>query len=192
MKYAQLNKNGTFNKELPEGNIEWDENNYCTVEALIKDGKADQFKVVPLLETAPPTINPITESVSRDGAEKVNGQWQYKWKVTKLPTEQVNINQANQDKEDYRKIQEKINSLWAAADKYTSNYISGVAIGILTIGVMQNKPKALAVSTWSQSIWSEYYTRKALITPNSVDNFDFSSFGPIPYSIPELQAEIAI
>jgi len=67
-----------------------------------------------------------------------------------------------------------------------------VAIGILTIGVMQQLPKAMAVSAWSASVWAEYYTRKALVTHDSVDNLDFSSFGPIPYSVPELQAEVGL
>ncbi|EER61568.1 hypothetical protein AcdelDRAFT_0903 [Acidovorax delafieldii 2AN] len=89
-------------------------------------------------------------------------------------------------------VSAKIEALWQAADKYTSSYISGVAIGILTIGVMQKKPKALAVSAWSSSVWTEYYVRKALVTSNSADNHDFSSFGPIPYSVPELQAEAGL
>lgn len=86
----------------------------------------------------------------------------------------------------------KIEALWQAADRYTSSYISGVAIGILTIGVVQQLPKALAVSAWSAAVWAEYYSRKALVTHDSVDNLDFSSFGPIPYSVPELQAEVGL
>lgn len=86
----------------------------------------------------------------------------------------------------------KMEALWAACNSYTSNYISGVAIGILTIGVLQQLPKALAVSAWSSSVWSEYYARKALVTLESVDDHDFSRFGPIPYSVPELQAELGL
>ena len=48
----------------------------------------------------------------------------------------------------------KIERLWAAADGYTSGHISGVAIGRLTIGVLQAKPKAL-------------------VTVASVDDLDF-------------------
>ena len=86
----------------------------------------------------------------------------------------------------------KVEALWAAADRYVTSYISGVAIGILTIGVIQGKPKAMAVTGWSNAIWTEYYTRKAAVTVDSVDNLDFSSFGPMPYSVPELQAEIGL
>lgn len=84
----------------------------------------------------------------------------------------------------------KIDALWAAADRYTSGYISGVAVGILTIGVMQQMPKALAVAAWSSAIWAEYYARKARVTVDSADDHDFSGFGPIPHSVPELQAEV--
>lgn len=89
-------------------------------------------------------------------------------------------------------LNNKIEALWAAADKYTSGYISGVAIGILTIGVLQQKPKALAVSAWSSQVWAEYYERKALVTITSVDDLDFSVFGPIPHSVPELQSEVGL
>jgi hypothetical protein len=86
----------------------------------------------------------------------------------------------------------KIDSLWRAADNYTSGFISGVAIGILTIGVLQQKPKALAVSAWSSQVWAEYYRRKAAITVNYSPNLDFSTIGTMPYSVPELQAEIGL
>ena len=86
----------------------------------------------------------------------------------------------------------KIEQLWAATDAYVTGYISGVAIGILTIGVIQQKPKCLAVSTWSGNIWTEYYNRKAGITVDSVLDLDFSSFGPMPYTVPELSAEVGL
>ena len=89
-------------------------------------------------------------------------------------------------------VSEKIEALWQAADRYVTGYISGVAIGILTIGVVQEKPKALAVTAWSSSIWAEYYVRKDMITAGSEVSHDFSSFGPIPYSVPELQEEIGM
>lgn len=86
----------------------------------------------------------------------------------------------------------KTDALWRAADAYTSGYISGVAIGLLTLGVLQAKPKALAVTAWSSSVWDEYYARKALITATSTDNLDFSMFGPMPYSVPELREELGM
>lgn len=86
----------------------------------------------------------------------------------------------------------KIEALWQAADKYVTKYISGVAVDILTVGVIQKLPKATTVSDWSSSIWAEYYRRKALITYTSDDDHDFTSFGPIPYTVPELQAEAGL
>lgn len=86
----------------------------------------------------------------------------------------------------------KVGALWRAADAYTSRYISGVAVGLLTIGVMQGRPKALAITAWSSSVWDAYYTRKALVTAASVDDLDFASLGPMPYSVPELRAELGM
>ena len=99
---------------------------------------------------------------------------------------------AEQAERDAAKVTAKIESLWAAADAYTSSYISGVAIGLLTIGVLQSLPKALAISAWSSAVWDDYYARKALVTVSSVDDLDFSSHGPMPYSVPELRVELGL
>lgn len=89
-----------------------------------------------------------------------------------------------------RVIASKIEALWKATDNYIAKYISGVAIGILTLGVSQMKPKALEVTAWTQSIWSEYYIRKSAVTANSKDNHDYSSFGAIPFSVQDLKEEV--
>lgn len=80
-----------------------------------------------------------------------------------------------------------ITELWQAAHDYEYAQISGSAIGLITMGVMQAKPKCLAVRAWIDAIWAEYYSRKS----NGSDNFDFSSVGPCPYTVPELSAELS-
>lgn len=85
MEYAQLNEDGSYSHQITtHGNVEWDENNFCTAEALVKDGKAEQFRVVPLTETVAPAVDSLTQTVQRDGGEFVDGAWQYKWTVTNL------------------------------------------------------------------------------------------------------------
>lgn len=86
----------------------------------------------------------------------------------------------------------KEDALWQAANAYTYSYISGLAVGLLAIGVIQGKPKALAIAAWSASVWAAYRTRKQLITETSVDDHDFTSFGPIPYPVTELELELGI
>lgn len=87
---------------------------------------------------------------------------------------------------------QKIDALWRATDAYITQYISGVAIGILTLGMAQMKPKAIQVSKWTQMIWGNYYQRKAAVTATSVDDHDYSAFGPIPFSIEELKEEAGL
>ena len=116
-------------------------------------------------------------------------EWAARINAVQMDAGQVAAWQAAQDA---ATIEAKIGCLWAAADAYTSGYISGVAIGLLTIGVMQGKPKALAVSAWSSEVWDDYYARKAIVTVSSVDNLDFSSHGPMPHSVPELRAELGM
>jgi hypothetical protein len=90
------------------------------------------------------------------------------------------------------KTTEKVDALWNAADKYVAGYISGIAIGLLTLGVVQGKPKALAVTAWSSAVWDAYYTRKATVTATSSVDLDFSTFGPMPHTVPELRTELGL
>lgn len=115
--------------------------------------------------------------------------WAARINAVQMDAGQVAAWQAAQDA---ATVAAKIDRLWAAADAYTSGYISGVAIGLLTIGVLQLKSKALAVSAWSSAVWDDYYARKALVTASSVENLDFSSHGPMPHSVPELRAEMGM
>jgi len=147
--------------------------------------------VFPLMGSEP-AYNPISQAITEQEAVEIAGVWTRQWGIVDLTPEQTAINQAAKDLADSQRVQAKVEALWAAADRYVTGYISGVAIGILTIGVLQQKPKALAVTSWSSAIWAEYYTRKSLITLTSQDNHDFSSFGPMPYSVPELQEEVGL
>jgi len=95
MEYAQLNEAGTEALQITtHGNVEWDANNFCSAEALTRDGKAEQFRVVPLLVTEQPAFDAITQRCYRDGCELVGDQWQYKWTVESLSAEQIATNQA--------------------------------------------------------------------------------------------------
>ena len=95
MEYAQLTPDGLDAIQVTtHGNVEWDANNFCTAAQLTADGKAAQFRVVPLAITEPPAYNPLTQSVVRDGCELVSGEWQYKWRIDALGAEQIAANQA--------------------------------------------------------------------------------------------------
>ena len=92
MQYAQLNTDGSYSHQITtSGNIAWGPNHFCPASALTAT-ESMLFNVVPLLETEPPTINRITQTVMRDGSELVDGLWQYKWRVAALTPEQVAAN----------------------------------------------------------------------------------------------------
>ena len=151
----------------------------------------DEYVLV--FQAPQPTFDVLTQSVREVTPVLTNkGHYEQVWEVIALDVEQIEANQAAKAVADAKLINDKIEALWSATDRYTSGYISGVAIGILTIGVMQQKPKALAVTGWSSTIWAEYYARKALVTATSTDDHDFTGFGAIPFSVPELQAEIGL
>ena len=90
-----------------------------------------------------------------------------------------------------RKQSQAVAELWAAADRYVYKYINGVGLSILGAGAFAGKPKALACARWSDSIWAEYYVRKAAILRGERVSLDFSSFGEIPHKVIELRDEIA-
>lgn len=93
--------------------------------------------------------------------------------------------------DDKLKIDEYIGILWQCAHDYEFAFVNGSAIGMLAIGTMLQKPKSLAVTAWIQSIWGLYYQRKPMVTAiRDASLFDFSMCGPMPYSVPELIAEV--
>lgn len=140
-----------------------------------------------------PVYNKIMQGCRESAPELTpKGHYEQSWEVFALTAEQSQANQAAKDAEDAALIKSKIDALWNAADNYVSGYISGVAIGLLTLGMVQSKPKALAVTAWSSSVWDAYYTRKASVTATSADDLDFTSFGPMPYTVPELRAELGL
>lgn len=137
--------------------------------------KEEVKELTPLVDVRPPLT-----AAQQYGMPYVVGN-NYVYPVEDIPAEQI-----------AKLIAVKVARLWESANDYTTSYISGVAIGILTIGVIQQKPKCLAVAAWSSAVWAEYYRRKGMVTAVSTEDLDFSSFGPMPYSVPELQAEVGL
>jgi hypothetical protein len=83
--------------------------------------------------------------------------------------------------------------LWRAATAWEQTYISGSAVGLVTLGVISSAPKCLAVRDWIQSIWTLYYQRKAMDQSAwAPEMLDFSPCGPMPHSVPELMAELGM
>lgn len=85
----------------------------------------------------------------------------------------------------------KYQRLWEAASDWERRNISGVALALLTLGVAAGKPKAMSIAAWSAQLWNDtYYPRKALVRFDAEPDYDFSPVGDMPYSVPELSAEV--
>ncbi len=88
-----------------------------------------------------------------------------------------------------------ISNLWQAAKDWERQYIDGPAHSVVALGYSQSLPKAVAVKDWLDSLWTEYYTRKAVIqaATNVADiqnvSRDFSSFGELPHPFIEVKLE---
>lgn len=114
--------------------------------------------------------------------------------MTAEEVKQVTDTQANYKTPEYleSKLAAKKKALKQAASDYEASGFSNVGSSLLTIGVIQNKPKALAVAAWAEALWTEYFKREALVTLDTIPNLDFSSIGPVPYTIIELKEELAL
>ena len=112
-----------------------------------------------------------------------------KGNVLMNPAEVAVVEQTQADAQS-RKLQNNISDLWNAADRYICRYINGVGLSILSAGVHANKPKARACAKWSDSVWAEYYVRKAKLEKGEAVSMDFSDIGAMPHDILELREEI--
>lgn len=152
--------------------------------SLRANGEIQSDAVCSYKPTPTPDYNPATHTV-REVAPVDGVQC---WELRELSPEEAQAWRAAQDLQSSAKI----DALWQATDAYIARYISGVAIGILALGVAQMKPKALRVSEWTQAIWGEYYNRKSAVTATSIDNHDYSLFGPVPHDVRELKEELGL
>lgn len=155
------------------GSVLWDANHFCPASALTPD-ETKMFNIYPLLEAAQPTYG-ITKTTIAQNPALVDGQW----------TQQRSIQPTSEQKVEARNSK-RIADLWQAAHDLEYNAISGSAVGLLAIGVMQGAPKCVAVQNWIKGIWALYYERKV----NGDASTDYSICGTCPHSVPELMAEL--
>lgn len=133
------------------------------------------FDVWPVVESVQPGFNQASQKIQEGVPALVEGIWTQQWNVVDLTPEET----ASTDGE-------RIAALWQAAHDTEFNAISGSAVGLIVLGVMQGKPKCMAVQLWIKSLWALYYERKA----NGSDSTDFSTVGTCPHSVPELMQEL--
>lgn len=90
------------------------------------------------------------------------------------------------------KLEAKKKVLRQAAIDYEINGFSNIGITVLTLGVMQGKPKALAVYNWALALWEEHSKRASLVSLDTTPDLDFSSMGKAPYSVVDLKEELDV
>lgn len=140
--------------------------------------------------TPQPTFDQYSQKCTEQPPQiSVKGTWEQVWLVTDLTGEELEAAQARKAADEAAKEAQRLSNLWQAATDYEQSFIANMAIGLLTMGVMQGKPKCLAVSQWSYALWNGpdgYYARKA----SGSTDYDYSNIGPMPYNVPELSAEV--
>lgn len=166
--YAQLNESLTEAIQVTtHGNVEWDANNYCSAAALVKDGRADQFRVVPLTATEAPSIDPLTQTVIRDGCEQVNGEWRYKWRVDALTAEQITAKlaalkaskvtaiKAERDRRKFNGV--KVGTKWIHTDTYSRTQWMGMVMMGAGVPAIEWTTMDGSTTTTSQSLAAQVF-----------------------------------
>jgi len=88
------------------------------------------------------------------------------------------------------KIERNVLRTREAAKQYIDKYITGVGLALLSAGVAANRPKAKAVARWCKAIYTESFKREEACRLGQPLDTDFSSFGEIPHTAVELDAEL--
>ena len=88
------------------------------------------------------------------------------------------------------KIDRNILRTREAAKQYIDKYITGVGLALLSAGVAANRPKAKAVARWCKAIYTASFNRERACRLGQPLDTDFSSFGDIPHTAVELDAEL--
>ncbi len=137
------------------------------------------FGVHEVVEIDAPAFDPETQRIEELTPALVNDTWTQQWAVIDLDAEVIAANATTKEVG-------RIAALWQAAHRYEFEQISGSAVGLLAIGVMQGAPKCVAVQNWIKGIWALYYERKV----NGDASTDYSICGTCPHSVPELMQEL--
>ena len=173
MEYAQLNEALTDATQITtHGNVEWDNNHLCPASALTP-AEATQFRVVPLTVTLPPEFNAMTHRCYRDGCEKIGDNWQYKWTVEALATEQVAANltalratkaisiKAERDRRKFNGVY--VSNKWIHTDTYSrTQWMAMVMMGASVPAIEWTTMDNTSITT-SQSLASEVFQATATL-----------------------------
>ena len=179
--YVQLHEDGTYWRQIKEGrNFEFSGRCLQPPETLTPE-EVVLYQVFPLVRVTRPVFDPLTHNTIELEPAPIEGVWTQQWAIQELD---VAVAAENLQRAEVQRI----SALWQAAHDYEFAQVSGSAIGLLAMGVMQGKPKCFAVQMWIKSIWTLYYTRKAMGDSST----DFTSCGACPHSVPELMEELGV
>lgn len=165
---------------MVEGSYAADWSETCTgaIDNLTEEERL-AYGISPLVELDKPNFDPLTQYLFESAPTYVNSQWISQYSVEAYSEEHIAAQLA-------AKEVARVASLWQAAHDKEYDAISGSAVGLIVMGVLQGKTKCTAVQNWIKSLWTEYYVRKA---SGSTDT-DFSAAGECPHTVPELMAEL--
>lgn len=89
--HIQLNEQNQFERNLPQGNIEFSDTVFQPAHTLTPE-QCEQLRVHPLVRTEQPTFDPVSQGVRAADPALIEGQWTQQWEVYPLPAEEAAAN----------------------------------------------------------------------------------------------------
>ena len=76
----------------------------------------------------------------------------------------------------------RVSDLWDACSAYQTNILDATGFVKMQNLADQGLEKSIANVTWLETVWADYYTRKAQIMGGLIVSNDFSNNGELPYN----------
>jgi hypothetical protein len=145
--------------------------------APLSQAEVDQFGDADVLIPSPPPALTAGQTYALTAAQDESGAWVEVWTVTAAPELTLAQKQAK---------------LLSAFSFYEHSQIFGSGIGLLTLGVLQQKPRCLAVQMYLKTLWEDYQARLTALNNGQNVSFDFSNNGDKPFSVADLMEDLGL
>lgn len=119
--HIQLNEQGRYLRDMPDGNFEFSDTVYQPAHTLTPE-QCEQFRVHPLVHTEQPAFDPITQGVRAATPVLIGNEWHQAWEVFPLPAEEQEANAQNLRASLVTQIDEAVAAIYGRFTRFAIEY----------------------------------------------------------------------